>query len=108
MLEILLLIFITIIVVILVVLFYRSLDRISFYEDQYDDIYGRLLRFSQTLDNVLEREIYSSDPVIQDLIAQMQEMQWFMSQLQENYRFNSLAENTEDAQAEWIKIKDNI
>jgi|TARA_Y100000034_G_C6863139_1_gene393093 hypothetical protein len=99
MLEIFLLIFISAIAIFIGVLFYRSLDRISFYEDQYDDIYGRLLRFSQTLDNVLEREIYSSDPVIQDLIAQMQEMQWFMSQLQENYRFNSLAENTEDETA---------
>ena len=99
MLEIFLLIFISAIASVIGVLFYRSLDRMSFYEDQYDDIYGRLLTFSQTLDNVLEREIYSSDPVIQDLIAQMQEMQWFMSQLQENYRFNSLAENTEDETA---------
>ena len=99
MLEIFLLIFISAIAIVIGVLFYRSLDRMSFYEDQYDDIYGRLLTFSQTLDNVLEREIYSSDPVIQDLIAQMQEMQYFMVQLQENYRFNSLAENTEDETA---------
>ena len=99
MLEIFLLIFISAITIFIGVLFYRSLDRISFYEDQYDDIYGRLLRFSQTLDNVLEREIYSSDPVIQDLIAQMQQMQWFMSQLKENYSFNSQAENTEDETA---------
>ena len=99
MLEIFLLIFISAIAVFIGVLFYRSLDRMSFYEDQYDDIYGRLLTFSQTLDNVLEREIYTSDPVIQDLIAQMQEMQYFMVQLQENYRFNSLAENTEDETA---------
>lgn len=99
MLEIFLLIFISAITIFIGVLFYRSLDRMSFYEDQYDDIYGRLLTFSQTLDNVLEREIYSSDPVIQDLIAQMQEMQYFMSHLQENYRFNSLAENTEDETA---------
>ena len=99
MLEIFLLIFISAIAIVIGVLFYRSLDRMSFYEDQYDDIYGRLLTFSQTLDNVLEREIYSSDPVIQDLIAQMLEMQYFMSHLQENYRFNSLAENTEDETA---------
>ena len=99
MLEIFLLIFISAIAVLLGVLFYRSLDRLTYYEDQYDDIYGRLLSFSQTLDNVLEREIYSSEPVIQDLVEQMQEMQWFMSQLQEDYRFNSLAENTEDESA---------
>ena len=99
MLEIFLLIFISAITIFIGVLFYRSLDRMGCYEDQYDDIYGRLLTFSQTLDNVLEREIYSSDPVIQDLIAQMQEMQYFMSHLQENYRFNSLAENTEDETA---------
>ena len=99
MLEIFLLIFISAIAIVIGVLFYRSLDRMSFYEDQYDDIYGRLLTFSQTLDNVLERYIYSSDPVIQDLIAKMQEMQYFMSHLQENYRFNSLAENTEDETA---------
>ena len=99
MLEIFLLIFISGIATCLGVLFYRSLDRLTFYEDQYDDIYGRLLQFSQTLDNVLEKEIYSSDPVIRDLIGQMQEIQWFMSQLQENYRFNSLAESTEDETA---------
>ena len=97
--EILLLIFISIIAGFLGVLIYRSLNRISFYEDQYDDIYNRLLLFSQTLSNVLEREIYSSDPVIRDLIEQMQEMQWFVSQLQENYRFNSLGESTEDETA---------
>ena len=96
MLELILLIFISSIAIILGILFYRSLNRLTFYEDQYDDIYGRLLRFSQTLDNVLEKEIYSSEPVIQDLIEQMQELQWFMSQLQDNYRFNSLAESTED------------
>ena len=89
MLEIFLLIFISAITVFLGGLLYRSLDRLTHYEDQYDDIYGRLLAFSQTLDNVLER----------DLVEQMQEMQWFMSQLQENYRFNSLAENTEDESA---------
>jgi|TARA_R110000851_G_scaffold141246_1_gene279021 predicted PurR-regulated permease PerM len=99
MLELILLIFIGGVVVFLGVLFFRSLNRLTFYEDQYDDIYGRLLSFSQTLDNVLEKEIYSSDPVIQDLVEQMQEIQWFMSQLQENYRFNSLAENTEDESA---------
>ena len=99
MLELILLIFISVVAILLGVLFYRSLNRITFYEDQYDDIYGRLLRFSQTLDNVLEREIYSSDPVIKDLIDQMQEIQWFMSQLQDNYRFNSLAESTEDESA---------
>ena len=97
--EILLLIFISIVAVFLGVLLYRSLNRISFYEDQYDDIYNRLLLFSQTLSNVLEREIYSSDPVIRDLIEQMQEMQWFVSQLQDNYRFNTLGESTEDETA---------
>ena len=97
--EILLLIFISIIAVFLGVLLYRSLNRISFYEDQYDDIYNRLLLFSQTLSNVLEREIYSSYPVIRDLIEQMQEMQWFVSQLQDNYRFNTLGESTEDETA---------
>lgn len=97
--EILLLIFISIIAVFLGVLLYRSLNRISFYEDQYDDIYRRLSLFSQSLDSVLEREIYSSDPVIRDLVEQMQELQWFMIQLQDNYRFNSLGENTEDETA---------
>jgi|TARA_R110000744_G_scaffold367568_1_gene477108 predicted PurR-regulated permease PerM len=99
MLELILLIFISGIAILLGVLFYRSLNRLTFYEDQYDDIYGRLLRFSQTLDNILEREIYSSEPVIKDLTEQMQELQWFMSQLQDNYRFNSLAESTEDESA---------
>ena len=53
MLELILLIFIGGVVVFLGVLFFRSLNRLTFYEDQYDDIYGRLLSFSQTLDNVL-------------------------------------------------------
>ena len=82
--------------IILSILFYRSIGRISFYETSYDDIYSRLLMFSESLDRVLEKEIYSNDPVIVEMIGQMQDIQWFVSQLQDDYRFNSLGESTED------------
>ena len=78
------------------VLFYRSISRLSFYETSYDDIYSRLLTFSESLSRVLEREIYSNDPTIVEMIEQMQEIEWFVSQLQDNYRFNSLGVITED------------
>ena len=81
------------------VLVYRGLSRIAYYEESFDDIYGRLLVFSESIGTILEREIYSNEPVIIELVEQMKNMQHFVSHLSDNYRFNELAENKEDETA---------
>ena len=43
---------------------YRSINRLSFYEDMYGDMYGRLYELGENISGVLAREIYSNDPVI--------------------------------------------
>lgn len=82
--------------IVLVILVYRGLSRLAYYEESFDDIYGRLLVFSQSIDAILDREIYSNEPVIVELVEQMKDMQHFVSHLSDNYRFNELAENKED------------
>ena len=95
MLEVISVIFIFISIV-LVILVYRGLNRLAYYEESFDDIYGRLLVFSQSIGAILDREIYSNEPVIVELVEQMKDMQHFVSYLSDNYRFNELAENKED------------
>ena len=75
---------------------YRSINRLSFYEDIYGDMYGRLQELSDNIKGVMSREIYSDDPVIRSFIGQLQEIDYYLQQVDENYRFNTLGEDVED------------
>ena len=75
---------------------YRSINRLSFYEDIYGDMYGRLRELSDNIQGVMSREIYSDDPVIRSFIGQLQEIDYYLEQVDENYRFNTLGEDVED------------
>ena len=75
---------------------YRSIGRLSFYEDMYNDMYGRLRDLSNNIEGVLSREIYSDDPVIRSFVGQLQDIEYYLEQVDENYRFNTLGEDVED------------
>ena len=75
---------------------YRSIGRLSYYEDMYSDMYGRLRDLSNNIEGVLSREIYSDDPVIRSFIGQLQDIEYYLEQVDENYRFNTLGEDVED------------
>ena len=76
---------------------YRSINRISFYEDIYGDMYGRLRDLSDNIQGVMSREIYSDDPVIRSFIGQLQEIDYYLQQVDENYRFNTLGEDVDES-----------
>ena len=75
---------------------YRSINRLSFYEDMYGDMYGRRYDLGENIRGVLGREIYSNDPVIRGFIEQLQEIEYYLQQLDESYKFNELGEEVED------------
>ena len=93
--EIVLVVFLLIILVLAIALF-RSISIISFYRDFYDDIYDRLGLFQIIIGNVLEKEIYVSDPVIRDLVDEVRSLQSFISQLEEQQTFSSLGEKIDE------------
>ena len=93
--EIVLVVFLLIILVLAIALF-RSIIIISFYRDFYDDIYDRLGLFQIIIGNVLEKEIYVSDPVIRDLVDELRSLQSFISQLEEQQTFSSLGEKIDE------------
>ena len=76
---------------------YRSINRLSFYEDIYGDMYGRLRELSDNIQGVMAREIYSDDPVIRSFIGQLQEIDYYLEQVDENYRFNTLGEDVDES-----------
>ena len=78
-------------------LFYRSLGRLSFYEDMYSDMYGHFFELGQEIRGLLDREIYSNDPVIKGFVDQIQEIEYYIQQLDENYKFNMLGEDTDES-----------
>jgi len=62
----------------------------------YGDMYGRFAALGESIRGVLSREIYSDDPVIRDFISQLQDIEYYLQQLDESYRFNTLGEGVED------------
>ena len=76
---------------------YRSLGRLSFYEDMYSDMYGHFFELGQEIRGLLDREIYSNDPVIKGFVDQLQEIEHYIQQLDENYRFNLLGEDIDES-----------
>lgn len=93
--EVVLVVFLLLILVLGIALF-RSISIISFYRDFYDDIYNRLSLFEVIIGNVLEKEIYVSDPVIIDLVDELRSLQSFISQLEEQQTFSSLGEKIDE------------
>ena len=76
---------------------YSSLGRLSFYEDMYSDMYGHFFELGQQIRGLLEREIYSDDPVIKSFVDQLQEIEYYIQQLDDNYKFNLLGEDIDES-----------
>ncbi len=75
----------------------RSINRLAFYEDTHGDMYSRLQELGDNIKGVLSREIYSNDPVIKSFIDQLQEIEYYLQQLDENYKFNTLGEDVDES-----------
>ena len=76
---------------------YRSLGRLSFYEDMYNDMYQRFFVLGEEIRGLLEREIYSNDPVVKGFVDQIQEIEYYIQQLDESYKFNLLGEDVDES-----------
>ena len=76
---------------------YRSLERLSFYEDMYSDMYPRFYALGEDIRSLLEREIYSNDPIVKGFVDQIQEIEYYIQQLDESYKFNLLGEDVDES-----------
>ena len=76
---------------------YRSLGRLSFYEDMYGDMYQRFFALGEDIRSLLGREIYSRDPVVANFVEQLQEIEHYIQQLDESYKFNLLGEDVDES-----------
>ena len=79
------------------VVVYRAINRLGFYEDMYGDMYSRFNELGENIRSVVDKEIYTNDPVIRNFIGQLQEIEYYLQQLDENYRFNALGEDTDES-----------
>ena len=76
---------------------YRSLERLSFYEDMYGDMYQRFYALGEDIRSLLGREMYSNDPIVKGFVEQIQEIEHYIQQLDENYKFNLLGEDVDES-----------
>ena len=76
---------------------YRAINRLGFYEDMYGDMYSRFNELGENIISVVDKEIYTNDPVIRNFIGQLQEIEYYLQQLDENYKFNALGEDTDES-----------
>jgi len=75
----------------------RSINRLAFYEDIYGDMQGRLSDLDDNIQGVLSREIYTNDPIIKSFVGQLQEISYYLGQVDENYKFNTLGEEVDES-----------
>ena len=75
---------------------YKSINRLGFYEDMQSDMYSRFVALGESIRGVLSREIYSDDPVIRNFVSQLQDIEYYLQQLDETYKFNTLGEEVTD------------
>ena len=76
---------------------YRAINRLVFYEDMYGDMYSRFNELGENIRSVVDKEIYTNDPVIRNFIGQLQDIEYYLQQLDENYKFNALGEDTDES-----------
>jgi|TARA_R110000824_G_scaffold307079_1_gene494574 hypothetical protein len=81
----------------LAIALYRSINRLSFYEDIYGDMQGPLGDLGDNIQGVLSREIYTNDPIIKSFVGQLQEISYYLQQVDENYKFNTLGEEVDES-----------
>jgi hypothetical protein len=60
-------------------------------------MYERFFGLGQEIRGLLEREIYSNDPVIKGFVEQLQEIEYYIQQLDESYKFNLLGEDVDES-----------
>ena len=60
-------------------------------------MYERFFGLGQEIRGLLEREIYSNDPVIKGFVEQLQEIEYYIQQLDESYKFNLLGEDIDES-----------
>ena len=75
---------------------YRSISRLSFYEDMYGDMYQRFYALGEDIRSLLGKEIYSRDPVVANFVERLQEIEHYIQQLDESYKFNLLGEDVDE------------
>ena len=63
----------------------------------YGDMYGRFNELGENIRSVVNKEIYTDDPVIKSFVNQLQEIEYYLQQLDENYRFNALGEDVDES-----------
>ena len=63
----------------------------------YSDMYQRFFELGQEIRGLLEREIYSNDPVVKGFVEKIQEIEYYIQQLDESYKFNLLGEDVDES-----------
>ena len=58
---------------------------------------GPLGDLGDNIQGVLSREIYTNDPIIKSFVGQLQEISYYLQQVDENYKFNTLGEEIDES-----------
>tara|TARA_R110000744_G_scaffold9052_3_gene29445 strand:+ start:871 stop:1188 length:318 start_codon:yes stop_codon:yes gene_type:complete len=91
---ILVILFVVLIVGVAVLAFalWKSLDTITSYEESTENIFNALSGLNESVNNVLQNEIYSNDPVIVGFVESIKNVEQFMIEISPALNYNELGE----------------
>jgi len=76
---------------------YRLLDRISFFEDMFNDAARVFFPMGERIKAIMSGGIYSNEPVIEDFVSEMKKINLFLQNLDDEYdMFSEHRENNNE------------
>ena len=74
---------------------YRALGTITNYEESTENIFTALVGLSTAVDDVLQHEIYSNEPVIVRFVDNLNDIEKFLVEINPSLNFNQLGETVD-------------
>jgi ABC-type molybdate transport system permease subunit len=73
---------------------YKSLSRLSFLEDFYEDIYRQFKPVTEAAKAILSSDVYSNEPVVVNFVENLKDVDHYLQQISPEY--NLEAENPDE------------
>ena len=73
---------------------YKTLNRLSFFEDFYEDIFEKFKPAAKLANDILNSNLYSNEPMVVDFVESLKDLNHYLSQI--NNEYNLVEEDNQD------------
>ena len=68
---------------------YKTLNRLSFLEDFYEDIYRQFKPVTEAAKAILNSDVYSNEPVVVNFVENLKDIDHYLQQINSEYKLEA-------------------